>query len=606
MGTLLDLHFIRPWWLLALLPALALYWHMWRLTRTHRGWSQIIDPALLPHLLVTGTEEGKNSPVQMVLLGWLLATLAMAGPSWEKTPQPVLRKQDALVILLDLSQSMLAQDLEPSRLHRARRKLRDLMKLRKEGSTALIAYAGDAHIVSPLTDDTRTIANLVPALYPGMMPLPGNDTARAVELALELFRAAGHLEGRILLLTDGIRDDRRDNIQQLLSGSSYSLSIIGVGTADGSPVPDARGKLMKDASGAIVLARLDQSQLEHLANSCGGRYRGISLDDSDLAALTASLDLPLPQREADGLESEGPVRTADSWHDAGYWLVLMCIPLALGAFRRGWVLTIIPLLLLPAEPSSALDWQDLWQRPDQQAAALLDAGNAEAAASKFSDPNWSAAAHYRAENYTDAEQGYASSDTATAWYNRGNALARAGDITAAIAAYDEALQRQPDLEDASFNKALLEQMQDQQQNQQQDQQQDQQDQEQQNEDSSGDEDTDQSGQNQQNQGNQQDQEDQQQQREQNRPGEDSTGDDKPPEQEQEQEQPNSEKESAPEQSPQQQQAQASDESSEQDKATEKWLRQVPDDPAGLLRNKFRYESELRKQQAPRETQDNDW
>jgi Ca-activated chloride channel homolog len=599
MTALLDLHFIRPAWLLALIPALILYWQMWKHSRTHKGWSHVIDEQLLPHLLVAGTTEGKSSPIQIVLLGWILGTLAMAGPSWEKIPQPVQRKQDALVVLLDLSQSMLTQDLSPSRLQRARRKLRDLVKLRTEGTTALIAYAGDAHVVSPLTGDTRTIANLIPALSPGMMPLPGADAAAAVELALELFHSAGHLEGQILLLTDGIRPDRRKQITQLLQGGNYSLSIIGVGTGEGGPIPTPEG-LLKDRSGAIVLARLERSSLQSVANESGGTYRDISLDDSDLDKILPNESLPEGQVQSDINDNDDSRRSADSWHDAGYWLVLLCLPLALGSFRKGWVQGAALLLVLPAQPSYALEWQDLWQTQDQQAAKLLEQGDPQAAAAKFQDPDWIAAAHYRAEKYEEAEKKYANRDDAKAWYNRGNARARGGDIPAAIAAYEEALQREPGMEDAIFNKELLEKIQDQQQEQEQQQDQDQeQDQEQ-----------DQQQQEQQSQDQESSENDQQEQEDsesQNSDQENSEQQEQEQEQEQEKEkEQKSEEEQQEEREEQKTQAQQTDEQDEEDRATEQWLRQVPDDPAGLLRRKFQYESQLREQRGEGGKQDNDW
>ena len=194
-----DFHLMRPEWLWSLLPAAILALLLWR----HRGrlgsWNQVIAPELLPFLV--SPQAGSRGPnlLPLLLLGWLLAALAASGPSWQQLPQPVHQKQDALVLVLDLSYSMKSGDLAPSRLDRARQKLQDLLAARKEGQTGLIAYAGDAHIVTPLTDDTPTIANLLPALDPGMMPLPGSDPAAAVAQAVDLLHSAGIRDGRILL-----------------------------------------------------------------------------------------------------------------------------------------------------------------------------------------------------------------------------------------------------------------------------------------------------------------------------------------------------------------------------------------------------------------------
>ncbi len=206
MEALADFHFLRPLWLIAIIPAALLYWKSWRQLRSGQGWHGTIAEDLLPHMLTGGTQSKHPGPMFALGVAWLLASLAMAGPSWEKLPQPVQRKEDALVILLDLSLSMLAQDTSPSRLVRSRQKLLDLLDTRKEGTTALVAYAGDAHVVSPLTDDRRTIANLLPALDPQIMPIAGSEPGIAVEQAVDLLRDAGLERGRILLVTDGVRE----------------------------------------------------------------------------------------------------------------------------------------------------------------------------------------------------------------------------------------------------------------------------------------------------------------------------------------------------------------------------------------------------------------
>ncbi|MCY4426646.1 MAG: VWA domain-containing protein [Halieaceae bacterium] len=608
MEALANLHLLRPWWLLALLPCLLVYWGLWRLSRSHQGWGRIIDASLLPFLLVKGGASRKRLPVQAILLAWLAAVLALAGPSWEKVPQPLLNKRDALVILLDLSPSMAAEDVLPSRLQRAKRKLLDLLKLRNEGTTALIAYAGDAHVVSPLTDDMRTIANLTPALSPQMMPLAGSDAAAAVELALELFDATGEQEGNILLLTDGVRPDRAAKIAERLRGNSYRLSVIGLGSSQGGPVPMPGGELLRDADGAIVVAALDRAALRQLAKDARGYYRDLSLDDADLAPLIHAELLP------GGADSAQDQRTTEIWRDGGFWLAPLCLLVALGAFRRGWLLCLGLFTVLPATPAKALEWRDLWQRQDQQAAALLEAGDAAAAATRFKNRDWSAAAHYRAEEYPQAQEKYAQTDSAVSWYNRGNALAHGGDLEAAIAAYREALQREPDMADAIFNKELLEQLQQQQQQQQQQSGQQQQDgQQQQN---------DQQQQQQDGQQQQQSPEQQQEQQAQSKAQQPDSADEAQPQatpaEQQQAEEQGSETENRQDQSGQQEQTEAeqqeqarqaapSEQHDEQALAAEQWLRRIPDDPAGLLRRKFEYHSQLRRQQGnPAPEQRDDW
>ena len=237
------------------------------------------------------------------------------------------------MVLLDLSYSMKSADLAPSRLDRARQKLLDLLQQRREGQTGLIAYAGDSHIVTPLTDDTLTIANLLPALHPDMMPLPGSDPVSALEQALELLRSAGIRQGKILLLTDGVSEKDSDAIEKVMADSPSQLSIIGVGTATGAPIPLPDGGFIKDDAGAIVMPGLDEAGLRKLARATGGSYRRMQIDDTDLEFLQAESLL----YESD--ETLALDRTADAWEDQGYFFILALLPLALGLFRRGWILS---------------------------------------------------------------------------------------------------------------------------------------------------------------------------------------------------------------------------------------------------------------------------
>ena len=591
MEALWDLHLLRPWWLLALLPCAWLYWRLRRLDRGHRGWQQVIDADLLPHLLGAEDKEGRRLPLWMLACWWLLLVLALAGPSWEKIPQPVFSKRDALVVLLDLSPSMGAEDVAPSRWQRGQRKLLDLLRLRSEGSTGLIAYAGDAHVVSPLTDDVRTIANLVPALSPQLMPVPGSNAPAAVALATELMQAAGEPAGNLLLLTDGVSRDQAAEVVEQLRGSGYRLSVIGIGSEDGAPVPLADGSLLQDERGAIAVAALERAPLVQLARSARGGYRDLSLDDSDLNALLPSLDYASAAVAVDATERE---RSADTWRDEGYWLVLLCLPLALAGFRRNWVLGLVLLTILPSTEVQARDWQDWWRNRDQRAQQLLQAGEAAAAANLFRNSDWSAAAHYRAGQYGQAEQRYAQSDSASSWYNRGNALAHSGELEAAIAAYGEALQRQPDLEDAVHNKQLLEQLLQRQQDSQQG--------------SNG------------SQGEQSEAAPAQQtagpepagsqaQSGQDQPGQQQSAPGEPADREPQQaaagqrppgEAPDQREQAA---APAQPEGEAAPADQRREQATLQWLRRVPDDPAGLLRRKFEYESRNRQRQAPESVDD---
>jgi Ca-activated chloride channel family protein len=625
---MMEWHFMRPEWLWSLLPAVVIALLL-LLARTQNGsWQSVIDPELLKHLTGNSTQRRQTNWLPLILLGWILAAIAASGPSWEKVPQPIHRKQDAVVLVLDLSYSMKAADLAPSRIDRARQKILDVLAQRQEGQTGLIAFAGDAHIVTPLTDDTQTIANLLPALHPDMMPLLGSKAGDAVELALQLFKSAGVDSGRILLVTDGVDSSAKKKILKTLRGSNIELAILGIGTARGAPIPMPRGGFVKDSKGAIVMPKLDQESLSDLAGDSRGKYRTLDIVDSDIDYLLS--ESALTDRE----QTQALDRSADHWDDKGYWLVLLLLPISLGLFRRGVLLGLVPLLfVLPAEQSyaqtgeqpSANAWDNLWLTPDQQGRRALEQGNSEAAANLFENQDWAGTAAYQQGDFDTAIEHFSSADSADAWYNRGNALARGGKLDEAISAYEESLQRAPDREDAEQNRKLLEELKKQQEQQQNQQNGDE------GEQQEGDQGENSDSQNQ--NGSQQEQSSDQQSsgeqgdqaEQQSNNGQQDSGDEgsdssfspteNPPEQSEgeqsggtpeEQEQPDSSnedmkdtdqgesKDPAGKEQSNAMAGSANDAQSEEDQATEQWLRRVPDDPSGLLRQKFRYESEQRR------------
>jgi len=567
------------------------------------------------------------------MFGWLLAILALAGPSWEKLPQPLMQKQDGLVILLDLSYSMYAEDIQPSRLIRARQKILDLLKNRKEGLTGMVSYAGDAHVVSPMTDDVATIANLIPALEPAMMPSFGSNPSAAVKTALELFKNSGLKRGRILLIGDAITDSDIDAINTLLNGSDFALSLLAIGTTQGAPIPFENG-FVRNSDGNIVLPGLTQANFETLATKTGARFSELQLDDSDLKQLLAKTS-----SEDDELKSVE--RSSDQWRNRGPWLVMILLPIAALAFRRGWLI-MLAVMILANKPTTAqaLEWQDIWQSHDQQAAQQLANGDAAAAAERFDNPRWKANAFYQAGDYAKALETFSSAaisddkKNADDFYNQGNMLARNGKLDEAIAAYNKALEKNSGDEDAKANKALLEKLKEQQ-KQQQDQQQNQNSQQQpqsgeQNQAQNNQQEKNQKEPNQtekkQNNSDQQASSDQQnsqdpnfddqaKQDQQNREQqlkEQKAQEKNTKEQQTKQENAQQAAESAkkdqqkPEKTEQQNNQQQATEAKQptgeelqkqqQQQATEQWLRQIPDDPGGLMQRKFRYEYEQRRRQ----------
>ncbi len=444
-------HFLRPWWWLALIPAAALIWALARRRPGAGDWARVVDPPLLPFVLARDPPH-RTRPWALMLyaIGALAAITALAGPAWERIPQPVYQEQGAVVVVLDLSRSMDATDLPPSRLVRARFKLADLLRRRQGGETALVVYAGEAYVVTPLTDDRATILAQLPALATDLMPSRGSRADLALDRAGRLLAQAGTTRGKVLLITDGVDPERTLEAVHRLREQGHRLSVLGVGTPQGAPIPLKGGGFLNDARGSIVLPKLDQTALRRLADAGGGIYRVLGTGDGDIDALVRHLAArPLADQGAQtGLQTE-------VWREEGPWLVLALLPLAALAFRRGHLAVALMLLAPLPRGAQALDWAGLWARPDQQASRALTQGDARRAARLYTDPAWKAVAQYRAGDYQQAVQTLEGLDTAQAWYNKGNALARLGRYPQAIAAYEEALRRDPRLEDARYNRDLL-------------------------------------------------------------------------------------------------------------------------------------------------------
>lgn len=603
--NLAEFHFIRPYWLLALLPAVALIVLSLQ-NRLGRGnWEEVCDAALLPYILQDKTGQQSRWPLTSAALAILLSVLALAGPTWERLPSPVFRNAAALVIALNLSPTMDASDIKPSRLGRARFKIADILRQRKDGQTALLVYAGDAFTVTPLTEDNKTIASQLNALKTDIMPSQGSNTLAAIKKAVQLSKQAGLQHGHILLITDSVEQQAIEQVPELLG--PYRLSVLGVGTTEGAPVKLPEGGFLKDAKGSIVLPRLKPAQLSELAAAGKGLYQTLSSNDSDTDAILKALDKP------DVENTNAGTLYLDRWDDKGPWLLLLVLPLAALSFRKGLLgLTLLVLLPFPQD-SFALEWRDLWQNKNQQAHQKYANQQYDHAAELFQSPAWKAAAQYKAGQYQQAAETLKALDNADSHYNRGNALARAGQLQQALQAYQQVLKIDPDNEDAKFNKELVEKaLQQQQKNQAQqgdNKQHSQSDSDKlDNKDKQGSQDK----QGDQSQSGQQQQQDQQQHGEQAQTEPRADQDEQPEQAHGDESKPYSQDEADKQGQDARQNRQSDDEPSAESKqtaqamqqhemdeskqASEQWLKRIPDDPSGLLKRKFKYQYGQRNRQ----------
>ncbi|MEP6882052.1 MAG: VWA domain-containing protein, partial [Dokdonella sp.] len=445
-----DFHFLHPWWLV-LLAVIPLAGFAWRHVRGEAGnWKSMVDAHLLPHLVETTLERSGNAGAWLAALVWVLACVALAGPAWERESMPLFRNDAARVLAIELAPTMLAADIKPTRLERARFKLNDILEQSRDMQTALIGYSGDAFVAAPLTNDVNTVRNLIDAMDPGVMPAVGNATERAIDAAQKLIEQAGLKQGELILLADSVSTDAIAAARRAHE-KGLTISVLGVGSDSGAPVPLPQGGFLQDTNGNIVLPRLDESALRELASVGGGRYARLSSDRSDLNALLSN-----DQTQTGAQKAESENALSERFRDRGPWFVLLLLPLAILGFRRGWLMVFALALIAPSTPVQAFEFSDLWLRADQQAARALAQGDAQHAQALAKDPALLGSAAYRAEDYPAASEAWAKARGADALYNQGNALAKAGKYEEAVTAYQQALVVDPKLDDAKANKQAVE------------------------------------------------------------------------------------------------------------------------------------------------------
>ncbi len=580
-------HFIRPYWLFALLPLFIILWLLIHRHLSSGNWAKVCDPELLPHILIAQDKKRQKWPFFVLGIAGLLAIFAFAGPTWERLPQPAFRDTGALVILLDLSRSMDATDLKPSRLVRARFKVADILKQRQEGQTALVVYAGDAFVVTPLTDDTDTIASQLSVLETSIMPSQGSRADIALKKAIALLQQAGVKQGNILFITDDV--NVRHYKKAIKKLKDYQISILGVGTPEGSPIPLKNGGFLKDANGAIVIPKLDANKLAKLAKLGVGIYQTITNDDSDIKALATTYKNNIINNQKDNKKL-----TIDTWREQGPWLLLLLLPLAALSFRRGFLPVLLIFFFLPIpQQARAWDWNSLWFTPDQQASQAFKKGEMEKSADLFNNPEWKGAAKYKAGKYEQALKSLEGIENPSAddWYNKGNALARLSRYPEAIEAYNKALELNPKHKDALYNKALIEKQQKSQKQKKQDsKKKDSKKQDSKKKDSKKQDSKKQDSEKQDSEKQDSKKQDSKKQQQKEKAQKQQQKDKAQKQQQKDKAQKQQQKEKA-------QKQQQKEKAKESKQAKEQLLRQIPDDPAGLLRRKFKYQYQQQSHQS---------
>lgn len=452
----MNLHFIRPEWLLALVPLALVLLSLWRQHESHSAWNRYIAPHLAKILVTQGSKKSRR-PLHLLAFTWLIATFALAGPAVNKQSLPVFAAEQGRVLVMDMSVSMFATDLAPNRLTQAKFRATDLLRNLKEGETGLVAFAGDAFTISPLTRDTGTLLNLLPTLSPEIMPVRGSNLAAGLTQAKTLLAQGGHIRGDIILMTDGITAAQFDEANSALSGTQYRLAIVAFGTSQGAPIRLPDGQLQRDSSNEVVVASTDFALLQKLAANNKGVLIQNRTDGNDLAQLQ------------DWLSDTGDAKATDldgeTWQDLGPYLALLLLLPALFSFRQGIVAsigfaTLAGGILLAAapQPAHASVWEDVWKTPDQQGMQAYQSQDYANAAKQFESPQWRGSAQYKAGDYEQALKTFEQDSSAQGLYNQGNALMQLGKPDKAKERYQAALEKQTDFPAAKANLELAEKL----------------------------------------------------------------------------------------------------------------------------------------------------
>lgn len=413
----LEFHFLRPLWLMALVPVAAIVILIAFRRRPETQWGDVIAPNLLKHLLVKPDHRWRIDPLYLVASGLLVGIVALSGPTWRRELPPFVEDKAPLMVALSVAPSMNESDIAPTRLERAKQKVRDLLEARPGARTGLIAYSGTAHLVMPMTDDRTVIEPFLAALTPTLMPVQGNNAAAAAALAASLM-AKESVAGTILLVADSVSDE-------------------------------AAVRRAADRNNVLTLG---MTPPEHQQGLPSNAVR-LTVDGADIRSLEHRIET--------SYQSAQSAAFGTRWRDEGYWLILPVALLGLLWFRRGvtvaWVVAFI--VFQPLAPVSAADtswFRNLWLTPDQQGRIAFDRGDYGAAQQLFNDPMWRGMAAYRAYDFLAAAESFRKIEAPAGRFALGNAEAQNHAYEKAIKAYDEVLAIQPNNAGAKHNKAIVE------------------------------------------------------------------------------------------------------------------------------------------------------
>ena len=427
---LINFHFLRPLWLLLLLLPLLGCKHLFTRLKTSSSWVGVCDENLLGYLLVKGGSGQRSVISYLGMAGFVAAIIAISGPTWHKKEVPVYVPENPVMVLLSLSTDMEQNDVTPNRLSRAKYGIADMAELLGNIQLGLAVYSNEPFLITPFTEDSKIISNLLRAVDVDIMPENGDRLNRAIDFAVSKMKDSGYLKGNIVVFSSDVGQDFNSAIKsaQIAASEGYKVSVVEVSSSTNEKL-----KMIADKGAGIYTKISEQGMIKVVSHINDNQYQELKLSGNE----------------------------QEMWLDYGYYLVVFPLLCCLYFFRRG-ILVVMFIVLFSNNAMAGF-----FLNSNQEGLKAFNNDDYVVSAEKFKDSSWKGAAYYRMGYYDKAYKYFSEKYDAESLYNQGNALAKSGKIEEAIAKYEEVLEQVPEHEDAKFNLEYLRQQnqQDQQQNQ---------------------------------------------------------------------------------------------------------------------------------------------
>ncbi|MBG7630426.1 MAG: VWA domain-containing protein, partial [Bacteroidetes bacterium] len=440
-----QFHFLRPDFLWLFVPLAIILILSLVGSREDIKWKKVIAPHLRPYVIKKGSESLKKW-MQIALVFILsIATIGVAGPTWKMSEVPEKKLETPVVIALDLSQSMMATDIQPNRLERAKFKIKDLLTENPKARIALVGFAGSAHTIVPLTRDYKIISTHLDGLSPATIPYPGTNLEAALRLT-DTLTSVTTATAKLILITDDLTNETFALLQKFVSNNNSIVEVIPMNTIAGANVPAPRSKkTLKDSKGKVVHSALNSDVMNKLNSIENIHVNMLTLDNSDMELLAKSIGSNLEfNEENDDIKNE--------WQDEGYWFIIPFAFFVLMWYRKGWVVfSLLFMVSLSSCSNENQSFKDLWETKDYQAQKLAEKGAYEKAGETYTDPLRKGVAYYKSGNFDEAINAFQKDTTAMGAYNLGISYYKNGDYAAAELAFGKAIEMDPENEKAKEN-----------------------------------------------------------------------------------------------------------------------------------------------------------